>query len=208
MLVLSPASAGSGPGVAAVPLAVSLSASGSRSMSVIIRLSIAADDRAGCVQLTIGPTAAALAIAHMHARDGRAPARPGKQRPWLFTHWPSRLLLADRSSHALVTRHACSLFEAAVRLQAPRALRCSSAGPPGDDAGASFVAFAIARPKRARQQEQSCRAQAAHAWIWAKAIVRCAARLDRTGRSHRRLCDSGAFRPRDPNAIVAPAGAA
>ena len=51
MLVLSPASAGSGPGVAAVPLAVSLSASGSRSMSVIIRLPIAADDRAGCVQL-------------------------------------------------------------------------------------------------------------------------------------------------------------
>jgi len=29
-----------------------------------------------------------------------------------------------------------------------------------------FVAFAIARPKRARKQKQSCRAQAAHAWIW------------------------------------------
>ena len=34
-----------------------------------------------------------------------------------------------------------------------------------------MVAFAIARPKRAREQKQSCRAQAAHAWIWAIASV-------------------------------------
>jgi len=71
MLVLSPASAGCGPGVAAVPLAASSSASGSRSMSVIIRLPIAADDQAARIQLTIGPTAAALAIAQFRARDGR-----------------------------------------------------------------------------------------------------------------------------------------
>jgi hypothetical protein len=30
-----------------------------------------------------------------------------------------------------------------------------------------IVAFAIARLKRAREQKQSCRAHAAHAWIWA-----------------------------------------
>jgi hypothetical protein len=33
--------------------------------------------------------------------------------------------------------------------------------------GYRIVAFAIARPTRARQQKQSCRAEAAHAWIWA-----------------------------------------
>jgi hypothetical protein len=39
-----------------------------------------------------------------------------------------------------------------------------------------LVAFAIARPKRAQEQKQSCRAQAAHAWIWAGGVVHRSAR--------------------------------
>ena len=38
------------------------------------------------------------------------------------------------------------------------------------------VAFAIARPKRAREQKQSSRAQTARGWIWAKARASCGAR--------------------------------
>jgi hypothetical protein len=34
-----------------------------------------------------------------------------------------------------------------------------------------IVAFAIARPSRARERKQSCRARAAHAWIWVEAVV-------------------------------------
>jgi hypothetical protein len=39
-------------------------------------------------------------------------------------------------------------------------------------AGDRFVALAIARPAPVRGQKQSRRAEAAHAWIWAKAMAR------------------------------------
>ena len=43
---------------------------------------------------------------------GGAPARPSKQRPGLFTHWPSRLLLADKGSHTTPGRDACATTKA------------------------------------------------------------------------------------------------
>jgi hypothetical protein len=57
------------------------------------------------------------------------------------------------------------------RVNASGRNRSSTVAPIRSDRPDRKVAFAIARPSRAREQKQSCRARAAHAWIWVEAVA-------------------------------------
>ena len=96
-----------------------------------------------------------------------------------FRGEPAARRPAKAAAPAASRRSACASSGQCSR--PPRAARQLSAWrcdrPPRTVPDRSFVAFAIARPTRAREQKQSCRAEAACAWIWAIAEARPSMRL-------------------------------